>query len=115
MLTSDQVKVVSITSYRAEVELTPGQDGPLYFLRTPSGSVPIWWIEDYLKDCGVTYLRAIRTYADGTPGRLFAQIFSDWCVGMGLAVPATGPNPAAWINEQAKSKCKTMIGLDEQG
>jgi hypothetical protein len=115
-LTPEQVKVVPQITYNTEIGLIPGADDePQYVLITAGGTIPLDWIYDYLMDCGVTYLRQINTYADKTPGRLFAQLFTDWCIRQGLAVPATGPHAAAWVNEHAKRRCARMlnISLDE--
>ena len=111
-LTPEQAKVVPQMAYNTEIGLIPGADEePHYVLYTAGGSVPLDWIYDFLMDSGVTYLRSINTYADKTPGRMYAQLFTDWCIRMGLAVPHNGPHSAAWINEHAKSRCARMLRI----
>jgi len=115
-LTPEQAKVVPQITYNTEIGLIPGADEePQYVLITAGGSIPMDWIYDFLLDSGVTYLRSINTYADKTPGRLFAQLFTDWCIRQGLAVPSNGPHAAAWVNEHAKRRCARLlnISLDE--
>ena len=115
-LTTEQAKVVPQIAYNTEIGLIPGADEePRYVLITAGGTIPMDWIYDFLMDSGVTYLRQINTYADKTPGRLFAQLFTDWCIRQGLAVPANGPHSSAWVNEHAKRRCARLlnISLDE--
>jgi hypothetical protein len=43
---------------------------------------------------------------------MFAQLFTEWTVYQGFAVPSDGPHSAGWMNAQAKSKCAQALGLD---
>ena len=110
-LRPDQVNLVPALGYRAEMELVAG-DEPRLFLRCPGGAVPLDWAVDYIRDSGVTELRAIRTYADRTPGREYARLVTDWCIERGLATPDEGPHPARWINEHSKTRALNLMGYE---
>jgi hypothetical protein len=111
-LTPEQTAIVQSSEFRAALEIAAGNDEPIYFLRTRTGAVPLAFVDDFLRDCGMVELRAIRTYSDGSPSRVYAQAMTDWCVQMGLATPATGPKPAMWIDENSKGRAFRLCGLE---
>lgn len=76
-------------------------------LMTPGGPIPLEWIgRDFLPDCGVTYLKPIRHYADGSQGRNYAQWFTDCLIGLGMVMPYNGgPNPAQWATPETRDEC----------
>ena len=77
-LTPEQAAIVPRLTYQMQVEVTIGAHAELGFvLATPGGPVPYTWIDDFLKNSGVTHLRPIGSYSDKTPGRLFARAFTD--------------------------------------
>lgn len=111
-LTPEQARLVAGASGGAEVGVAAGEDGPRYYLITRSGSVPMDFVEDYFRDCGMWKLRPVRTYPEGTPARAYAQAVTDWCVQLGLAAPAVGSNPAQWISEHSRARAARLIGLE---
>jgi hypothetical protein len=111
-LTPEQAAVVPQLSFGAQVDIVVGDDGPRYHLWTPGGHVPWEFLEGFLRRCSMTYLEPINRYMDETPGRLYARLFTDWCVMKGFASPATGPHPAAWMDAQSRSKAAKLLGID---
>ena len=77
--------------------------GWAYTLHTRGGDVPLEFVHDFLRDCGVIHLRPINSYNADTPGRANAQAFTDWLVDYGFAVPHAGNQPAMWATDQAKA------------
>lgn len=111
-LTAEQAAVVPQLSYGAEVDIVVGDDGPRYHLWTPGGHVPWEFLDGYLRRCSMTYLEPVNHYQDGTPGRLYARLVTDWCILKGFATPSGGPHSAAWIDNQARNKAAKLLGID---
>jgi hypothetical protein len=110
-MTPEQVKLVPPFNEREQLAITTTPDGPVFALVTSSGTVPLEFVEDFLRDCGVTSLRPVREYQEGTPAREFAQMVTEWAVAHKFAVPAVGPHPARWINEHARGRAAAAIGI----
>lgn len=112
-LTSEQVSIMPDLRFRHEVETVMGMEGATaHFLRTPGGSIPFVWVEEFLRDCGVTWLKPVRNYADGTPGREYATALTEWLIQQGYAVPAAGNRAAMWMTEHAREQVKRILGFE---
>lgn len=112
-LTPEQAKLIPFEEYRAHVGVMAGEE-PAYFLITQGGMVPMQWVQDFLDDSNTVKLRPVRTYSEGTVGRENAQLVTAWLVGMGLAIPDSGSNPARWMNDHSKLRAYSLLGLEWQ-
>lgn len=111
-LTPEQAKVAGMADFKAALGITAGDDGPLWWVITHTGLVPIEFADDFLRQSGAINLKPVREYSDKTPGREYATSMTDWCVTMGLATPASGSNPAQWIDDNARARAFRMLKLD---
>ena len=112
-LSEAQLAVVPALDYESiEVDVLDQQKGLAFFLWTNEGRVPFTWLRDFLGDCGVTSLRPVRSYSEGTAGYEYARAFTAWCVAQGYAFAAEGPKPAQWTSEQMKSRLQRRFGFE---
>lgn len=113
-LTAEQAAVVPRMLYEVEVTVVQGAQRELGFvLATAGGPVPYEWIAWFLRDCGVLHLRAIGSYSDKTPGRLYVVAFTQWLVDRKYAAPAAGNRSAVWLGEQSKAEVMVDLRLYE--
>lgn len=109
---SEILKVMAQLSPVAQVELAerfPASFGGLarlghmdgkpvlsYTVRLAGQDVPLAFIQEFLSKSTHRHLCPVRTYADGSISRRYAQIVTDALQGLGWTEPAAGNQPAAW-------------------
>lgn len=111
-LTPEQAAAVNHRGGPAEIAMIDTREGVTFSLSTPTGLVPVEWIDDFIKHSGFTELTPVRFYSDGTPGRAYAVAFTDWLVSRKFATPANGPNPARWLTDQSRAQVIELLGLE---
>ena len=85
------------------------------FLITSQANIPYRFIFEFLQACSFTYLYPINRYSDKTPERMFAEVFTAWCILRGFAIPASGPHPAQWVSSDSRSSVADMLGIELEG
>lgn len=96
-LTDQQIGILS--QYTPIFELIGGGDhGPLMYLRTMDGNVPVRFIERFLELGGEEYLCPVRQWSEGSREREWAEAFTRFSIAMGWASRGAGPYPAKWIS-----------------
>lgn len=111
-LSPEQARLVPALAYRGHVVATATTEGLSYSLECPGGLVPYEWAVDFVKNCGQTDLQPVRNWSDGTHGRMYAQMVTEWCVYNQFALPAAGQNPARWLTEQSKLEALRLLGVE---
>ena len=111
-LSPEQARLVPAMEFQAHLVMTTADQGPMYSLECPGGLVPYEWAVDYLKDCGQWDLREIRSYPDGTHGRMYARMVTDWAIQKHLALPSVGNHPARWVTEHSKARALQLVGVE---
>ena len=112
-LTREQLNIVQAQGYHAMIGVLATKNGPVTFLATPLGNIPMTIVEKELRLTGLLRFPPIRDYSDGSPEREWRRIFQSWaCSEVGLAMPADGPKPAMWIDKNSRAIAAGMLGLD---
>jgi hypothetical protein len=98
-MTPDQVQVIEHWTPVVEV-LVGTTTGPVFQLKTHSGTVPMAFVSEFL-DAGTEFnLAAVRSWPDKTIGRRYAQEVTDFLIYLGFAAPAAGNQAARWVDYQ---------------
>lgn len=72
---------------------------------TPGGLVPYEFAQEFLQSGGVTNLRPISSYSEGSFGYEYARLLTDWARAEGLAVGGEGSRAgraAEWVSHNAR-------------
>jgi hypothetical protein len=72
-------------------------------LRVENDSIPYWFVEKFYEMSSNTHLVPVRTWGAETRERRWATELTDYLCNFGLARPAAGNQPAAWVNAEAAS------------
>lgn len=117
-LSPEQLAILPRLEYGANVaiHLDPKkQRERRFFLMTPGGMVPWEFCQQYLLDCGVTSLKPIGHYSEGTQGYDHARWFTNWLRDNGFAVGGDGSRAgqsAQWLTEQSKAEACMIFDVD---
>lgn len=115
-LSRDQLNLVQAQGYHAMIGVIATKNGPLTFLATPLGNIPMNIVERELRATGLVKFPPIRNFPDGSPEREWRRLFQAWaCNEVGLAVPPVGPDTARWIAKDSRAIAASMLGLDIYG
>jgi hypothetical protein len=108
-LNPEQLK--AIDRYIPTVDLVAGDIGPLYILRLPMNQeCPMTFVRDFLRSGDDDYLQPIRSYAEGSRQREYAQNLTSWMHFQGWCDEAAGNRPARWTN---KARALRALGLTD--
>lgn len=80
------------------VKVLAGYPDPIFVLQVGGGEIPFEFIREFLRLSDDVYLCPVRTWAEGTKQREWAQLLTNHLVIMGFAVEARGNQPAHWID-----------------
>lgn len=115
-LSREQLDVVRAQGYHAMIGVLATKNGPVNYLMTPRGNIPMTVVERELRATGLLRFPPIRDYSDDSPEREWRRLFQYWtCYEVGLAVPANGPNPTMWIDKNSRAIAASMLGIDIYG
>lgn len=119
-LTEEQLAVIPRLEYGANIaiHLDPGnRQERRYFLLTVGGMVPWDFCQQFLLDCGVTSLKPINHYSEGTQGYDHARWFTQWLRDNAFAVGGDGSRAgqvAQWMTEQSKAEVCILFDVSLQ-
>jgi hypothetical protein len=107
-----------LTSYQAEVWLkrsaaivqVPGVAGPTVYHVLDEEWIPAEFIEEFMDASSGDYLKPKRDYSEGSTGRKWADVITEFFVQRGMARPAVGNLPAAWT--YGFSQAALWLGLE---
>lgn len=117
-LSSEQLAIIPKLEYGAEIGLhadPKNRTERRYFLITPDGMIPYEWCQDFLIDCGVTFVKPIRDYSEGTINYDYARWFTAWLRFNGFAVGGDGSQAgkaAQWSTVMSKSEACLFFGVE---
>jgi hypothetical protein len=115
-LTREQLEIVHAQGYHAMIGVLATRNGPVQYLMTPRGNIPMTIVERELRATGLLRFPPIRAYSDGSPEREWRRLFQAWAIyEVGLASPPDGPNPAMWIDKTGRMIAAGMLGVDIYG
>lgn len=115
-LSREQLDLVRAQGYHAMIGVLATKNGPVQYLMTPRGNVPMTIVERELRATGLLRFPPIRDYSDGSPEREWRRLFQAWAIyEVGLATPPDGPNPAMWIDKNSRAIAASMLGVDIYG
>lgn len=98
----DRHQLEVLSQYVPIIELVGGSDtGPLKYLRTFDGTVPVSFVEDFLKLGNEVYLCPVGRWGEGSREREWAESFTRYAVAQGWASRAAGPYPAKWLKQES--------------
>lgn len=99
---TDPEQLKFMRDYIPMISAIGGSAGPLYSWRTLRGEVPLSFVRDFLdmtvKDGSRYFLPPVRTWADGSREREYAQWLTSHFETCGLAQGAIGNKSAEWKN-----------------
>jgi hypothetical protein len=82
-------------------EFIGGSIGPIPALRVSDDNIPYWFVGKFWELSTDTHLVPVRTWASETRERKWAEELTNYLINFGLARPAVGNQPAAWMNAEA--------------
>ena len=77
-LSRDQLNLVQAQGYHAMIGVLATKNGPLTFLATPLGNIPMNIVERELRATGLIRFPPIRDYPDKSPEREWRRLFQAW-------------------------------------
>jgi hypothetical protein len=117
-LSAEQLAVIPRLEYGANIAIHMDPKGlreRRFFLVTVGGMVPWEFCQQFLMDCGVTALKAISNYSEGTQGYDHARWFTQWLRDNSFAIGGDGSRAgqvAQWMTEQSKSEACVLFDVD---
>lgn len=111
-LNSEQLAMINRAGEGIKIGMVDTSEGLSYYLMTPTDSIPMSFVQDFLSHSGVNELKAIREYSDKTNDRKYAAAFTYWCVAHGYADPAVGNSAARWKTTDTKMEVMRRLELE---
>lgn len=73
------------------------ETGPMFSFPVNGHRITAEFISEFLTRADDRFLPAVRQWNTGSIERMWADALTSWFVQHKYALPATGPNPAAWV------------------
>lgn len=109
-LSEEQLAIIPRLEYGANIAIhmdPKNREQRRFFLMTAGGMVPWDFCQAFLLDCGVTTLKPIKQYSEGTQGYDHARWFTGWLRDNAFALGGDGSRAgqaAQWMTEQSKAE-----------
>lgn len=94
------------------------EHGPTFSFPVNGHRVPAEFISEFMSRSDDRFLVAVRNWNTGSAERMWADALTSWFVAHKYALPASGPNPAAWVwanqgRESMRTRAERAFGLRE--
>lgn len=94
------------------------QEGPLFSFQAGGHRIGADFISEFLTRADDRFLPAVRQWSQGSIERMWADALTNWLITHKYALPAAGPNPAAWVwvnqgRESMRRRALIAFGLLE--
>lgn len=94
------------------------ENGPRFSFPVNGHRIPAEFISEFLTRADARFLPAVRQWSTGSNERMWADALTSWLIAHKYALPATGPNPAAWVwvnkgRESMHTRALIAFGLTE--
>lgn len=116
-LTPEQLAVIPKMDYGASIGMHADPKNRAerrFFLITADGNVPYEFCQSFLMDSGVTFVKPVSSYAEGTTGYDYARWFTNWLRLNGYAIGGEGSTAgkaAQWMGATSKAEACEFFGV----
>jgi len=114
-LSQEQLEFLKVNGFYANVGILATESGPMKVLLTPFGNMPWEAAVKELRSSTYLGLRAIRETSDGSPERAWRKMFTEYCIYLGLAIPAEGKYAARWMDKTSRETMAGRMGIPLYG